>query len=90
MCCVFLADHYSDGGANAVRITVPCERMRDTFNVVFVRNFNLTANGNVDTFKFVTAGEKDIPRVWFPHIGKLSLFSTSSRSGNNVVTGYLI
>ena len=69
MVCLVIAEHYSDGGSNAVRLTIPCENRRNTFNIVFIRNFNLTSNDNLDTPKYVATGEKDIPRVWFPYIG---------------------
>jgi hypothetical protein len=68
------AANYSDSGINHVRMTIPCEDLKHSFKLIFVRNFNLSVNTEVADYFFEHNGQvyKDVPRVWLDHLGLLA------------------
>ena len=60
---------FVDIGLNSVKLRVSCEEKANNYNILFIRNFNLSTNVHANNSLYFT-GEKDIPRVWFPRIGR--------------------
>jgi hypothetical protein len=67
---------YRDSGYNNVAINIPCEDLKHSFTLYFVRNFNISINSVADDYFYSGNGQiyKDVPRPWFDRIGMV--FST--------------
>jgi hypothetical protein len=64
---------YKDSGYNNVAINIPCEDLKHSFTLLFVRNFNLSVNTEADDIWYSGDGQiyRDVPRPWIERIGKL-------------------
>lgn len=64
-----------DTAKNSITVRVPCpyESATSSFNVTWMRNFNLSLNEEIDPYYEILEHRKDTPRPWVPYLKALDI-----------------